>query len=552
MPFLLLWILGFLVLNATGCTGSGAVNPLTPEKATQSDGMVAPESSVIYWTSFPVTFTLTDSLNGIDMLSTKSGWICGNNGTLLKYDGDTWSRFPLNLAQTENFMALGFSDENNGWMVGTHGLILCYRGGAWSLFPSPTQQNLYGISVNPNRTAWAVGANGTLINFNGVSWSAIDLSKLDPPVTGDLNDVNLSDTNNGWAVGNQGIILKYDGQTWKPFPTTPSTERLNAVSTVDNLQAWIVGAYGTILRFNGTTWSSLGTAFSGFDIYQVYMRNDSDGWAVGQDGTILYYDGSRWIPHPKPDSKPSLNALSFAGDTGFAVGQAGAIFKFQSKGESPKFSFLFKGDLSKGAKATKLWTLTYTILNQSLAVSPAITFELTLPKNFKPYEDKSLALVPTVSATAATTIVALATATPSATPTPALGQAGATLLQSAPTALTQGWKVNGDKVDWDLGTMASSEIKTLSLQFAVPKDWDPQKSPVFKAALKSQDQDVADAAPVTLPMAPSVKSSPTPASAASMSAGANASPTPVPAGPMNVDAGASPTPPATGTPGSKP
>jgi photosystem II stability/assembly factor-like uncharacterized protein len=510
MPFLFLLTLGFLALFSAGCTGSGAVNPLTPEKSTESDGSVASASSVIYWTAFPVTFALTDSLNGIDMVSSKSGWICGNNGTVLKYDGDTWSRVPLNLAQTENFMAVGFSDENDGWIVGTHGAILCYKGGAWSLFPSPTQQNLYGISVNANRTAWAVGANGTLINFNGVAWSSIDTSKLDPPVTGDLNDVNLSDQNNGWAVGNNGVILKYDGQIWKPFAGSPSTEKLNSVSAVDNLQAWIVGAYGTILRFNGTTWTSLGTAFSGFDLYQVYMRGDSDGWAVGQDGTILYYDGSRWIPHPKPDSKPSLNALSFAGDTGFAVGQAGALFKFQSKGESPKFSFLFKGDLSKAVKAGKPWTLTYTILNQSLAVSPAVTFELSLPKNFKPYENKlSLTPVPTLSATVGPTAsptVALALgASMTAVPSP-----GAVLTQSAPSAMTTGWKLDGDKVHWDLGTVAASEIKTLSLQFAVPKDWDPQKAAVFKAALKFQDQDVADAAPVTWQMTPSVTASPTP------------------------------------------
>jgi hypothetical protein len=137
---------------------------------------------------------------------------------------------------------------------------------------------------------------------------------------------------------------------------------------------------------------------------------------------------------------------------------------------------------------------------------------LSLPKNFTPYVEKSLSFIPTVSATAVATLVP--TATPSLTPTPAVGQAGATLVSSAPTALTLGWKLNGDKVDWDLGTVASSEIKTLSLQFEVPKDWDPQKSPVFKAALKSQDQDVADAAPVTLPMAPSITSTPTPVPAA--------------------------------------
>ncbi|HVM31947.1 MAG TPA: YCF48-related protein [bacterium] len=495
MPFLLL-----LLLALAGCTGSGAVNPLTPQKAAQSDSLSAPESDVIYWTSFPVTFTLTDTLNGVDILSSKSGWACGNNGTILRYDGTTWSKLKSGLAQTENFMAVGFSDENNGWIVGTHGVILAYKAGNWSLFPSPTQQNLYGLSVLPNRTAWAVGANGTLLNFNGVSWSVIDPNKFTPPLTVDLNDINFADQNNGWAVGNQGTILGYDGQSWKSFAASPSTERLNSVAVINNQQAWIVGAYGTILRFNGTTWSSLGTAFSGFDLYQVFMKGESDGWAVGQDGTIIYYDGSRWIPHPKPDNKPSLNALSFSGDTGFAVGQGGAIFKFQSKGESPKFSFLFKGEWTKPAKGSKLWTLTYTILNQSLKASPAVALNLPLPDGFKPYEPKAEAsTTPTPGATP--------TVTPTASPTPSIlgtpqAEGGKTLVQSPPVAMTAGWRLDGNKVLWDLGAVASSEIKTLSLQFEVPKNWDPKKPALFKAALMANNQDVADAEPVTLLLAP--------------------------------------------------
>jgi hypothetical protein len=252
----------------------------------------------------------------------------------------------------------------------------------------------------------------------------------------------------------------------------------------------------------------VGTAFSGFDLYQVFMRGDSDGWAVGQDGTIIYYDGSRWVPHPKPDSKPSLNALSFSGDTGFAVGQGGAIYKFQSKGVSPKFSFLFKGAAVKPAKGSKIWTLTYTIMNQSLKVSPDVTFSLALPKDFKPYENKTM---PTETPTPGTALTATPTASPTPTPegTPAAG--GRTLAQTAPSALTSGWKMDGNNVVWDLGTVASSEIKTLSLQFEVPKTWDVKKSAVFKAALKFQDQDVADAEPVTMLSAPAPLGSPTPA-----------------------------------------
>ncbi|MGH7739489.1 MAG: WD40/YVTN/BNR-like repeat-containing protein, partial [bacterium] len=346
--------------------------------------------------------------------------------------------------------------------------------------------------------------------------SSIDLSKLTPPVTGDLNSISLSDQNNGWAVGDNGVILRYDGQSWKPFAASPSTEKLNSVSAVDNVQAWIVGAYGTILRFNGTTWMSAGSSFSGFDLYRVLMRGESDGWAMGQDGNILYYDGSRWIPHPKPESKPSLNDLSFAGDTGFAVGQAGVIFKFESKGESPQFSFLFKGKVEP-AKAVplsplaqpKLWTLTYTLLNEALAASPAVTFELKLPKDFKPYVEKATP-TPTPLADLTPTLSPIPTPTPEIVHPGAVTGMGKILAQAQPQAMTEGWKLDGDKVRWDLGAVASSEIKTFSLRFEVPKNWDPRKNPIFKASLKSQDQDVADAAPVTLRLVPIASPSPTP------------------------------------------
>src|SRR5689334_1117994 len=101
-----------------GCTGSGAVNPLTPSKSIEPDhSTLAAESEVIYWSPLPVTFTLTDPLNGVVMLNKKLGWACGNNGLLLKYDGETWSRVTIPYAQNENLNALSFSNENEGWVV---------------------------------------------------------------------------------------------------------------------------------------------------------------------------------------------------------------------------------------------------------------------------------------------------------------------------------------------------------------------------------------------------------------------------------------------------
>jgi hypothetical protein len=58
--------------------------------------------------------------------------------------------------------------------------------------------------------------------------------------------------------------------------------------------------------------------------------------------------------------------------------------------------------------------------------------------------------------------------------------------------------LDGDKIHWDLGAIASSELKTLSLPFEKTKDFNPKAPAVFSAALKFSDQTVAEADPVTM------------------------------------------------------
>src|SRR5258708_2590220 len=127
------YFLGLPLVFEVGCTGSGAVNPITPKNSSQPHSAPSADSDVIYWTSFPVTFTLTDPLNGVALLSKKLGWACGNNGVVLQYDGETWAKVDTGLAKSENLFALAFASENEGWMVGSRGTILHYNNGNWSL-----------------------------------------------------------------------------------------------------------------------------------------------------------------------------------------------------------------------------------------------------------------------------------------------------------------------------------------------------------------------------------------------------------------------------------
>jgi photosystem II stability/assembly factor-like uncharacterized protein len=458
-------------------------------------------------------------------LNKKLGWACGNNGVVLKYDGDTWDKVDTGLAKNENLMAVAFINETEGWIVGTHGAILHYNNGNWSLDNSQTEETLYSIAITPSHTAWVVGSNGTILTYNGISWGSISAvsaaAGASTTVTSDIYSIGMSDQNNGWAVGNLGLILRYDGQKWTTYAASPSTERLNSVSVINDVQAWIVGAYGTILRFNGTAWSKIVSAFSGFDLYQIFMKSDDDGWATGQDGTLIYYDGTRWISHQKPEGKPSLNSVAFYKDLGFIVGANGTILKFQPNGEMTKFSFLFKGNVAKQpSKTVPYWTLTYTLMNQSPKASPLMTYELAIPKGFEAYQPKATptpsgTALPTSAVAAIPTVGAVAVASPANTvPSSAATTAGSEKANSIPSAsgtppsggnsnktatgVTGSWKMKGDDLEWEIGNLATSELKTVTVLLQEKKGEKKEYPVLLKAFLVSIDKVLAEASPVTL------------------------------------------------------
>jgi photosystem II stability/assembly factor-like uncharacterized protein len=495
--FLTLLVLGTIV----GCTGSGAVTPLSPAKSSTPDASSFSDSDVVYWTAFPVTFTLTDPLNGVCLVSKKLGWACGNNGTVLKWDGETWSQVETGYAKNENLMAAAFANETEGWIVGTHGIILHYNNGNWSQDASPTEETLYEATVSRSNSVWVVGSNGTLLNYNGISWGQIYVSASGVTVKDDINSISMADQNNGWAVGNRGLILRYDGK-WTPFTTSVTTEKLNSVSAINDVQAWAVGAFGTIIQFNGTTWNKMGSAFSGFDLYHIFMRNDSDGWAVGQDGTIIYYDGTRWISHQKPPAKPALNSVAFCKDLGFIVGQSGTFLRFEPNGEPAKFSFLFKAqNVKKPTKAEPYWTVNYNLMNQSPKTSPAVTFSLELPKGLEPYQPKEVTQTPTPVPAwmTAKTITPTVTSTPTLATTPTVGSptpAPPKLKAAVPIAGT--WVMKDNAMQLELGTIVTSELKTIAVQIESKKGEKKDYPVILKAVLKTQDRVVSEAEPLTL------------------------------------------------------
>jgi len=486
-----------------GCSGSGAVSPLTPANSTKPDSVNSEVSDTVYWVPEALDPPVTDSLNAVALLSKNLGYICGNNGVVLTYDGEKWARLDVGLAKNENFLALAFSGENEGWIVGSHGTLLAYRNGAWTQDPSPTQETLYDIAVTGSRSVWACGANGTLLTYNGVSWGKVPVLEEVPgssPVTllDDLYSLDLSDSNNGWAVGARGRLLRYDGAVWTSVASN-TTERLNAVHLVSGVQAWAVGAFGTILRFNGTTWNKMGTAYAGVDLFQVRFRREDDGWVTGQDGTILYYDGTKWITQQKPVSKPSLNGLSFHKEEGWMVGSGGTLLRFHAEGDGGKASVQFKGEVVKAPSKDSIgWTLAYSIVNKGSKGSPFLSFEMPVPKGLEAVPERPKGPEPTPGATPK--------------PSPGLPPPIPMGVRSNATPAAVEWKLKDGKVTWDLGPLSPSEARGVTVALREKKDQKWDLPLVMRASLRQQDRASVEAAPLTLLSAPvtPVSTPPTP------------------------------------------
>jgi photosystem II stability/assembly factor-like uncharacterized protein len=58
----------------------------------------------------------SNDLNDIYMLDSKNGWIVGDSGTILHWNGNSWAT--QQSPTTANLVAVDFSNSNDGWAVG--------------------------------------------------------------------------------------------------------------------------------------------------------------------------------------------------------------------------------------------------------------------------------------------------------------------------------------------------------------------------------------------------------------------------------------------------
>lgn len=190
------------------------------------------------------TSGVSDDLRDMSFINQNTGWIVGENGSILKTTngGDNWET--QNSGTTQNLRSVFFWDENLGFIAGTDDLLATTNGGA----------------------TWVY------------QWTL-----LTP-----MNDIDFYNENTGWAVGTVGKILHTTngGTNWEQ-QTSGTTEHFSKMDFLDSDTGYVVGSNGTIRKTTngGNSWLGLNSGTSQ-DLYGVDFINPGTAWVVGYNGTI--------------------------------------------------------------------------------------------------------------------------------------------------------------------------------------------------------------------------------------------------------------------------
>lgn len=258
------------------------------------------------------------------------------------------------------------SSHASGAAVGQYQCSLDVTAATPTIASSSYQRELqWGVQL---QDGWAVGnrnvSNYTFYRWNGgteLSWTDNSFASCGTTCRANLNAVSMLSYADGWAVGDRTsggfyTLLRWDGSSWTPNLTVTacSGQHLMGVSMVSSQEGWAVGIRDTatcsgsnyrytVLRWNGSTWSALSNATSpsipadnsanqNLNAVHVIDTNGDGagniGFAVGNNGAILKYNGSNWVADASPVSTNLFGVAVVSASEAWAVGASGDILKW--------------------------------------------------------------------------------------------------------------------------------------------------------------------------------------------------------------------------------
>jgi len=263
---------------------------------------------------------------GLDFSDATHGWAVGTSGSIYEFDGTEWSRYTEGF--THSLSDMDYADENNVWMVGGEGFIYYNNGAGWEQQTCPLSDvRINNIDVLSQDNVWAIADDFSdyyVLHYDGSAWST-HTTLTQQFVSG----LDMISENLGWACSGMGDIIKYDGTNWTTFTNIADAHLFNIYFNSEN-DGWVGGYCGPKLyHYNGTDWSpnEIAGLNDDFMIKDIKFISPNNGWAVGLErfswtpsGYILHYDGTNWTVVLEVAESP-FSGLEILNDTlCFAVG----------------------------------------------------------------------------------------------------------------------------------------------------------------------------------------------------------------------------------------
>ncbi len=287
-----------------------------------------------------------EGLSDITFLNNRIGFACGGKrfeqSAIIKTldGGDTWSEVSLPLGgERKRLYGICGNAQGDVFSIGLGGVLFYSEdsGATWQQRQEPAWKEWHDIDFRTDNEVVFCGRNGLSEGF---------VSTLSTPWTGGfssftthsfaMTDVDFLTPSVGYITGYGAVYKTTDGGASWNF-LSPKHDFFNGMCWYNELEGIVIGWEGSICktRDGGSSWNLIRNGNNPLrkKIRLKGIEKNSRGELVivGEKGWVLYSNdkGDSWTVI-KTEIDEDLEAIHFSNDdTFFAVGNDGAIFKFE-------------------------------------------------------------------------------------------------------------------------------------------------------------------------------------------------------------------------------
>ena len=281
-----------------------------------------------------ISSNTTNHLRDIVFTSATTGYIVGDNGTILKTtdSGNTWNSIYSDVSK--NFKSIIFIDDNYGFAITQNQLLKTINGGLdWSINYTNTITLLNAVYFISNNIGF-IGCDDQILKTidGGLNWTSYQTNNP-------INSISFPTLNTGYFVGGSdvsSVLYKTTNQG-----ISYSTQNIlmqcvkEKVSFISENIGYIIGWYSPLIKKTingGSTWDTLGNFEGGMDINFI---NEQFGYYLDNAGGFskvynTINGGSSWINELSISTNTSLYGfakIAIKNNFAVVVGENGLIYK---------------------------------------------------------------------------------------------------------------------------------------------------------------------------------------------------------------------------------